>query len=67
MFRVIYMVEAFDLNGETSDDVLVARRFAANMKTVNKIKTEYKGYEIVVRRTHKNEHSLINPKEVERM
>ena len=67
MIRVIYRVEAFNVNGKTSDDVLVARRFAANMKTVNKIKTEYKGYEIVVRRTHKNEHSLINPKEVERM
>ena len=67
MFRVIYMVEVFDINGETADDVLVARRFAANMKTVNKIKTEYKGYEIVVRKTQKNEHNLINPKEVERM
>ena len=59
MFRVNYMVEVFDINGETADDVLVARRFAANMKTVNKIEKEYKGYNIVVRNMPKREWGFI--------
>lgn len=67
-FRVIYMVEVFDTNGKTSDDVLVARRYAANMKTANKIARQYKDYEVVIRRTNKNsEWAWINPADVERM
>ena len=66
MFRVIYMVEAFDINGETADDVLVARRFAANKKTVNKIKKKYKKYDIEVRKMPKKEWGLITG-EIERM
>lgn len=66
MFRVIYMVEAFDINGETADDVLAARRFAANKKTVNKIKNGYKGYDVEVRKIPKREWGLITG-EIERM
>ncbi len=66
MFRVIYMIEAFDINGETADDVLVARRFAANKKTVNKIKKGYNGYDIEVRKMPKREWGLITG-EIERM
>lgn len=68
MLRVIYMVEVFDENGATADDMLIARRYAANMKTAEKIAKQYKGYEAVIRRTNKNrEWAWINPADVERL
>ena len=68
MLRVIYMVEVFDENGATADDMLIARRYAANMKTAEKIAKQYKGNEVVIRKTSKNgEWAWINPADVERL
>ena len=67
MFRVIYMIEVFDTNAN-ADDVLIARRYAANMKTADKIAKQYKGNEVVIRKTSKNgEWAWINQADVERL
>ena len=66
--RVIYMVEVFQ-DADTADDMLVARRFAANKKTADKIAKKYDNeeYETVVRKLHDNEREWVKPADVERM
>lgn len=63
MIRVIYKVEAFNVNGKTSDDVLVARRFARNMKTAERIAKEYD--DAVIYKLFKDEMKWVNPKDIE--
>lgn len=63
MIRVIYRVEGFDINGKTSDDVLVARRFARNMKTAERIAKEYDNS--VIHKLFKDEMKWVNPKDIE--
>lgn len=61
MFRVIYIIEAYSDAGE-----LLARRYAANMRTAKKIAKPY-GAAAVIRRTAKNEWYNINRREIERL
>lgn len=63
MIRVIYRVEAFNVNGKTSDDVLVARRFARNKKTAERIAKEYD--DAVIHKLFKDEMKWVNPKDIE--
>ena len=67
-FRVIYIIEAFDPEGATPDDILVARRFAANKRTAEKIAKRYEklDLETVIRKATKREWGFINPADVER-
>ena len=69
MFRVIYRIEVFDPEGATPDDILVARRYAANMRTAEKIAKEYEkmGLETVIGRASKRERGYIDPADVERL
>lgn len=62
-FRVIYMVEVFNINGRTSDEVLVARRFARNKKTAERIAKEYD--DAVIHKLFKDEMKWVNPKDIE--
>ena len=66
-FRVIYMVEVFNVNGRTSDEVLVARRFARNKKTADRIAKdkEYATLDVEIRKLGDNERMWVNPSEVE--
>ncbi len=66
-FRVIYMVEVFNVNGRTSDEVLVARRFARNKKTATRIAKdkEYGTLDVQIRKLRDNERMWVNPSEVE--
>lgn len=62
MLRKIYMVEAFSEDGD-----LLMRRYAANMKTAERIAKPY-GDMAVIRLTNKNtEWQWINSKDVERL
>ena len=63
MIRVIYRVEAYNVNGKTSDDVLVARRFARNKKTAERIAKEYE--DSVIYKLSKDELKWVNPKDIE--
>lgn len=64
-FRVIYDIMALKKNGK-----LVAHYFAANKKTVEKIRRTRLAspdLEVHVRRLFKYEHYWVNPKDVERL
>lgn len=64
-FRVIYDIMALKENGK-----LVAHYFAANKKTVEKIRRTRLAspdLEVFVRRLSKDEHYWVNPKDVERL
>lgn len=66
MFRTIYMIEVLQ-DADTADDMLVARRFAANRKTADRIAKQYKGdVEVNIRKTQKCEHAYISVTDVER-
>lgn len=69
MFRVIYRIEVFDPEGATPDDILVARRYAANMRTAEKIAKGYEklDLEAVIGRESKRNIGFINPEDVERL
>lgn len=66
-FRVIYMVEVFNVNGRTSDEVLVARRFARNKKVADRIAKdkEYDTLDVQIRKLWDSERMWVNPSEVE--
>lgn len=67
MFRTIYMIEVFQ-DADTADDMLVARRFAANKRTADRIAKQYKGdVDVIVRKTHSREYAWISMADVERM
>lgn len=68
MFRVVYMIEVFDPEGATPDDILVARRFAANKRTAEKIAKRYEklDLETKIRKASKREWGFIDPADIER-
>lgn len=68
MFRVVYRIEVFDSEGATPDDILVARRFAANKRTAEKIAKRYEklDLETKIRKASKREWGFINPADIER-
>ena len=65
-FRVIYLIEVYR-DAETADDMVVARRFAANKRTADRIARKYKDVSVSVRKLHKNERAWVSPLDVERL
>ena len=69
-FRVIYQIEVLDIANIDNHDVkLIARRFARNKKTAEKIARHYeemgREFEINVRPLSVNERGWVNPADVE--
>ena len=64
MYRTIYMIEVITEHGD-----LLARRYAANKKTAERIGKQYKKYTdgIDIRKTRKADWEYINKNWVERM
>lgn len=62
-FRKIFMVEVYSNEGD-----LVERRYAANMRTAERIARENKEHKdgIIIRLLGKDEHDFVNPDWVER-
>lgn len=61
MIRKVYMIEGFNKKYD-----VVMRRYAANMKTAEKIAKPYGDY-AVIRHVPKNEWIYVNPDDVERL
>ena len=59
-FRTIYIIEAYAEIG-----LLVARRFASNKKTAERIANNYPHSQTLVYKLRKSEHQFVNPDIVE--